>query len=110
MSAASGIEKGSPWHSGELEMQRSLGVADKMDEVGRRIIRDFMPDQHRAFFAQLPFVVLGAVDGKGDVWATLIAQTPGFMQSPTHKLLRINAVPDPGDPATAGQGDGAAVG
>jgi len=91
-------------------MQRGLGVADKMAEVGRRVIRDYMPDQHRAFFAQLPFVILGAVDGHGDPWATLLAQAPGFMQSPAPKLLRINSSLDPKDPATAGLVDGGSVG
>jgi hypothetical protein len=101
---------GSPWHAGELELQRRVGVADRMREVGRRVIRDHMPDQHRAFFAQLPFVVLGAVDRDGDVWATLAAGQPGFLQAPTNRMLRMNTAPDPGDPASAGLHDGAAVG
>jgi ferredoxin-NADP reductase/predicted pyridoxine 5'-phosphate oxidase superfamily flavin-nucleotide-binding protein len=100
----------SPWHAGELQMQNGLGVAEKMDDVGRRVIRDHMPDQHRAFFAGLPFVIIGTVDSKGDPWATLIAQTPGFMQSPTSRVLRINSPLDPDDPATAGVVDGAGVG
>ncbi|MEM5342168.1 pyridoxamine 5'-phosphate oxidase family protein [Paraburkholderia azotifigens] len=100
----------SPWHSGELQMQRELGVANKMDELGRRVIRDHLPDQHRAFFAQLPFVVVGAVDSQGDPWATLLAQTPGFMQASTDKLLRIDSPLDPLDPATSGLADGGSVG
>jgi ferredoxin-NADP reductase/predicted pyridoxine 5'-phosphate oxidase superfamily flavin-nucleotide-binding protein len=69
-----------------------------------------MPDQHRAFFAQLPFVALGSVDRDGDVWATLIAGKPGFMHAPSAHRLRVNALPDPRDPAAAGVHDGAAVG
>jgi ferredoxin-NADP reductase/predicted pyridoxine 5'-phosphate oxidase superfamily flavin-nucleotide-binding protein len=105
-----GSESKPLWHGGELQMQRGLGVAEKMAEVGRHVIRDYMPDQHRAFFAQLPFVVLGAVDGHGDPWASLIAQTPGFMRSPTPRLLRIDSPLDPFDPATSGLVDGGAVG
>ncbi len=50
---------GSPFHPGERAIQQRLGLRDKMEAVGRRVLRDFMPDQHREFFAALPFLVLG---------------------------------------------------
>ncbi|MFC0577526.1 2Fe-2S iron-sulfur cluster-binding protein [Paraburkholderia solisilvae] len=100
----------SPWHAGELALQRKVGVADQMKDLGRRVLRDHMPDQHRAFFAQLPFVALGSVDRDGDVWATVIAGKPGFMQAPDAHRLNVGASPDPRDPAAAGVHDGAAVG
>src|SRR5689334_7542593 len=71
-----------PWQKGEVELQQRVGVAERMREIGSRVVRTFMPDQHRAFFAQLPFVAFGAVDDDGDVWATMLAGRPGFMQSP----------------------------
>ena len=83
-------------------MQEHLGVAERMAEVGPRIIRDFMPDQHREFFAQLPFVVVGSVDDRGDPWATLLAGPPGFMQSPDPRVLTIAAAAASGDPAREG--------
>lgn len=98
-----------PWHGGEVALQQRVGVAERMRELGTRVVRKFMPDQHRAFFAQLPFVVLGAVDA-GDVWATLLAGQPGFMQSPGPQALDVAALPDPRDPAYPGVHDGAAVG
>ena len=104
------ILSASPWHDGEIALQRSAGVAERMVDVGRRVIRDYMPDQHRDFFAQLPFIVLGSVDAQGDVWATLRANAPGFMHSPDPRTLAINLARDPGDPAEAGFDDGAAVG
>jgi ferredoxin-NADP reductase/predicted pyridoxine 5'-phosphate oxidase superfamily flavin-nucleotide-binding protein len=100
----------SPWHDGEIALQRSAGVAERMADVGRRVIRDYMPDQHRDFFAQLPFVVLGSVDTQGDPWATLRAHEPGFMQSPDPKHLALSLGRDPGDPAEAGFNDGDAIG
>lgn len=99
-----------PWHGGEVALQQRVGVAERMRELGTRVVRKFMPDQHRAFFAQLPFVVLGAVDDAGDVWATLLAGQPGFMQSPGPQALDVAALPDPRDPAYPGVHDGAAVG
>ncbi|MFC0401627.1 pyridoxamine 5'-phosphate oxidase family protein [Paraburkholderia rhizosphaerae] len=103
-------EADSPWHAGEVALQRQAGVADQMKDLGRRVLRDHMPDQHRAFFAQLPFVALGSVDHDGDVWATLVAGKPGFMHAPSAHTLRVNAKPDSHDPVSAGIYNGAAVG
>lgn len=100
----------SPWHAGELRMQQSIGVAGRMDAVGRRNVRSYLTDQHRAFFPQLPFVVAGAVDARGDAWATLLTGRPGFMQSPDEHALSIGAVRDAADPADAGLNDGQSVG
>ncbi|AEA68769.1 MULTISPECIES: 2Fe-2S iron-sulfur cluster-binding protein [Pseudomonas] len=103
--------KTSPWHEGELALQRSVGAVDMMAGVGQRqLARTWMPDQHREFYAQLPFVVLGAVDRQGDVWATLRAGQPGFMNSPDPQTLRINLEPEPNDPAQEGMGEGDAIG
>lgn len=98
------------WHEGEKFIQAKLGVAERMDIVGRRVVRDFMPDQHRAFYSQLPFIVLGSVDTAGDPWATFLEGRPGFMSSPTRTALELAARPHPLDPAAAGMHDGAPVG
>lgn len=103
-------DKPSPFHEGEVALQRTVGVAERLEQFGRRVIRDHMPDQHREFYRQLPFIVLGAVDGAGDAWATLVAGYPGFMTSPDARRLRFAAEADPADPATSGLGDGAAIG
>jgi predicted pyridoxine 5'-phosphate oxidase superfamily flavin-nucleotide-binding protein len=39
-----------------------MGAQERMDKQGRRIIREFMPEQHRQFFAHLPYVIAGTVD------------------------------------------------
>jgi predicted pyridoxine 5'-phosphate oxidase superfamily flavin-nucleotide-binding protein len=102
--------KTNPWHEGERAMQRRLGVAERMAEVGPHVIRDFMPDQHREFFAALPFVVVGSVDGRGDPWATVLAGRPGFVHSPDPRTLTITAVPALGDPAREGLALGGSIG
>lgn len=99
-----------PFHAGEIAIQRTIGAAERMDAVGRKVVRDFMPDQHRQFFAQLPFLLLGAVDRAGDVWATLVAGAPGFATSPDPKSLTVSAMPGPEDPARSGMENGDAVG
>ena len=100
----------SPWHAGELAIQASIGVVERMDAVGRKVIRDFMPEQHREFFAQLPFAVLGTVDAEGRPWATLRAGEQGFMHAPDPQHLRLSLPAEPDDPAQAGLQDGAPIG
>lgn len=98
------------WHQGEIALQQQAGVAERMADVGQRVIRDHMPDQHRDFYAQLPFIVAGSVDAHGDAWATLLEGQPGFIFSPNATTLDIEARPHQGDPAAAGMQDGAPVG
>lgn len=100
----------SPWHAGELALQSQAGALAKMDDVGRRYVRDYMPDQHREFFAQLPFVVIGAVAPDGAVWATLRAGSPGFLASPDPRRMTLALAREAGDPADAGLQDGNAIG
>lgn len=110
MAAVNSIEPVSPWHRGETTLQKSVGVADRMAAFGSKVIRDHMPDQHRQFYAQLPFIVASSVDPQGDAWATLLTGNPGFIQAPDPKRLSIATHLDENDPATAGMSDGDAIG
>ena len=88
----------SPFHAGELAIQARLGVQAQMDKQGRRIIREFLPDQHRQFFAQLPYVIVGTVDVKGNPWASILVGNPGFLSTSNDRTLHIAAKPLFGDP------------
>ena len=98
-----------PWHEGEREVHRRLGLEDAIDPIGRRNIRRFMPDQHRLFFAQLPFAFLGALDRAGNPWATVLCGRPGFLASPDPRFLSVDAYPPDGDPTAEGLFVGARV-
>lgn len=100
----------SPWHSGERALQAKVGVAERMETLGKRVIRDYMPDQHREFYEHLPYLILGAVDDQGWPWATLLDAQSGFIQSPDARQLHIARPPDAEDPAGAEFAPGAAVG
>lgn len=100
----------SPWHAGERLLQTRIGVAERMAQIGPKVIRDYMPDQHRAFFAQLPFVVMGTVDAQGDPWAGVLEGEPGFAVSPDPHTLSVAAAPDTDDPLRAGLNLGQPVG
>src|SRR5438105_7438644 len=77
----------SPFHRGERAAQARTGMQEKMETIGRRVIRNFMPDQHRDFFSQLPFLVIGSVDHEGQPWASVLAGHPGFVSSPDAQHL-----------------------
>ena len=88
----------SPFHAGELAAQERAGVRERMNVDARRGIRDYMPEQHRLFFAEQPFMVLGGVDEKGQPWATLRVGAPGFISTPDERTLRIGGRSLAGDP------------
>lgn len=100
----------SPWHEGERRLQQRLGVAEEMERRGSRTIRDFLPEQHRDFYRQLPFLLVGAVDAAGAPWATLLYGAPGFVSCPDVRTVHIAARPAAGDPAGAALAAGSAVG
>jgi predicted pyridoxine 5'-phosphate oxidase superfamily flavin-nucleotide-binding protein len=100
----------SPFHPGERAIHRRLGISEKIEQVGRRVIRRFMPDQHREFFAQLPMMFIGSVNDDGQPWASILSGAVGFMHSPEPTLLRINALPGAGDPLIKNLRPGAHLG
>jgi predicted pyridoxine 5'-phosphate oxidase superfamily flavin-nucleotide-binding protein len=108
----------SPFHVGELAIQTRLGVQERIDRQGRRMIRDYLPDQHREFFAQLSYVLVGTVDGDGQPWASLLVGEPGFIASPNlggaspeeNRTLHIAAQPLYGDPLHQTLAEGADIG
>jgi uncharacterized protein len=77
------------FHEGELALQELTGVRERLAQAGPRVIRDHMPDQHRDFFAQLPFLVAGTLDAQGQPWASVLAGEPGFVQSPHARELVV---------------------
>jgi predicted pyridoxine 5'-phosphate oxidase superfamily flavin-nucleotide-binding protein len=100
------------FHEGERAVQARVGAAvrERMEQIGPRVIRDFMPDQHREFFEQLPFVVAGTVDDAGQPWASVLARPPGFIHSPDAHRLVLRAQPLQGDPLQGTLADGASIG
>jgi hypothetical protein len=100
----------SPWHDGERTLHQRLGIEERMEETGSRSIRRFMPDQHRRFFEQLPFILLGSTDRRGAIWASVLAGPPGFVASPTPDRLEIDALPSDADPLAQALTVGAPIG
>jgi len=89
---------GSPFHEGEQRVQERIGVRERVEHMGRNIVRDFMPAEHREFFEDLPFLVVGSADAEGALWASLLIGETGFVQAPGPRSLRVRATPLPADP------------
>jgi ferredoxin-NADP reductase/predicted pyridoxine 5'-phosphate oxidase superfamily flavin-nucleotide-binding protein len=98
----------SPWHAGEKQLQAHVGVAERMEIFGRKVIRREMPDQHRTFYQQLPFMLYAAVDADGHPWASILEGQPGFAHSLEPGLLQFRSLPAFDDPAQLSEG--AAIG
>jgi predicted pyridoxine 5'-phosphate oxidase superfamily flavin-nucleotide-binding protein len=108
--AVDGAPDPSPFHAGERALQARTGVRERLEAVGRNVMRDYMPDQHRELFAKLRTLVVGVQDASGQPWATLLHGAPGFVSSPDARTLRVDALPGADDPAARGIAAGAAVG
>ena len=100
----------SPFHAGEVAMQRAAGAAERLRELGPRVIRDHMPDQHREFFEQLPCLLVGSVDAQQRPWASMLAGLPGFVHTAEARHLRVEAWPARSDPLHEHIRVGAALG
>jgi predicted pyridoxine 5'-phosphate oxidase superfamily flavin-nucleotide-binding protein len=100
----------SPFHAGELTIQARMGAKERMDKQGRRVIREFLPEQHRQFYAQLPYLIVGTVDSSDNPWASILVGEPGFVFSPDERTLRVTAKPLFGDPLATTLAEGIDIG
>lgn len=101
----------SPFHPGEQEIQTRTGKRDKIESFGQRAIRPYMPEQHRDFYQQLPFLIAGSVDKQGWPWASVLSGPPGFVTSPNATTLTVNTSAFSGDPiAPQLENDGSSLG
>ncbi len=88
----------SPFHAGEQLLQKQMGVREKMEQFGRKVIRNYLPEQHQDFYHHLPYIIIGHADDQGWPWASMILGKPGFLHSPDPQHLDIHAAPVEFDP------------
>ncbi|ASC70109.1 hypothetical protein XM38_010390 [Halomicronema hongdechloris C2206] len=88
----------SPFHAGEQAVQTRMGVRDKLEKLGRRVVRDYLADQHREFYHLLPFLIVGTLDHQGHPWASILTGPPGFITAPDPYHLRMATQPLFGSP------------
>ncbi|MGP3686060.1 pyridoxamine 5'-phosphate oxidase family protein [Streptomyces sp. IBSNAI002] len=94
------------YHWGPLAVQERVGVRELAEHVGRSIgtgIRDVAA----AFLGLQPHLVVGAADGAGRMWASLLTGAPGFVRATGPDRITVAGGLPEGDPleealATAG--------
>ncbi len=84
----------SQFHSAEVAVQERLGIAELVAKYSEGFIRSAMPEQHREFYSELPFVVLGVTDHKGYPWPIPLFGQAGFIQSPNEITLHFTGLPN----------------
>lgn len=105
------VDRTDPFHLGERLAQERVGVRTRMAARGGAAIRNWMPDQHRSFFAVLPFVLSAATDRAGWPGGTVLEGPPGFVSSPDPHTLHVVAhIQETDDPVASGLVEGAGVG
>ncbi|UFW88447.1 pyridoxamine 5'-phosphate oxidase family protein [Bradyrhizobium barranii] len=103
-------ESSSPFHQGEIDVQRRVGVAERMNDRGRGLIRTKMPDQHREFFSGLEYIFVGSSDQTGWPNPSVLFGSRGFVSSPDPQRLRIASLPHSFDLLSANLSVGASLG
>ncbi|MDG4674872.1 pyridoxamine 5'-phosphate oxidase family protein [Shinella sp. 838] len=98
-----------PFHEGERAAQERAGAGDVAARVGS-FIRDFLPEQHRDFHTNLPFLVVSAADARGRTWVTLLEGPEGFVTSPDPRHLGITTTLQADDPLVAAFNEGSDIG
>ena len=74
------------FHWGEKQMQIALGVRERVEAAAPHFYRDHLPEQHREFYQQLPFLLAGHLDKAGWPWASMLFGEPGFIQCDTKNI------------------------
>ncbi len=98
-----------PFHDGERAAQARAGVGDMAARVGG-FIRDHLPEQHRAFYTSLPFLVVSGMDAAGQTWVTLVEGVNGFATSPDPYHITLENLLAADDPLSAAFASGAEIG
>ena len=85
------------YHVGEIAVQTKAGARQQADKLAAGIRGSIAPDR-REFVAGQRMAVLGTVDRRGRVWASVVTGEAGFLQALDEQTIRIAAVPAAGDP------------
>lgn len=78
-----------PFHEGELLVQQQAGETVKGEQNGR-IIADSIIKGAFKFIEQQPMVILGSVDEKQNVWASILLGHPGFIRAVDPQTVELD--------------------
>jgi uncharacterized protein len=90
-------ETASVFHAGEIDAQERVGVRD-IEAWAQKVVRSYLPQEHRDFHTSLPFLVAAAADNQGRPWVTLLTGANGFVTSSDPHSLSMDVSSFEGDP------------
>jgi uncharacterized protein len=70
------------FHDGERRVQERTGAVERTALRGQRMVRDYLPDEHREFFAALYHVFAATLDANGYPAANVFTGSRGLLTSP----------------------------
>ena len=85
------------YHAGEQEVQKRARVTELAERIGRSI-KDHIPKMAQDFLAHQSIVIVASSDTRGQIWASILVGTPGFIQAIDETTVTIAAEPLPNDP------------
>jgi len=94
------------YHRGERAVQARAALSDRAG-ASEGAVGDAIPDVAAEFLAAQPLLVLGAADGRGDLWCSALTGPPGFLRTRDPRTLDVGATPHDGDPLAGVLGRGA---
>jgi predicted pyridoxine 5'-phosphate oxidase superfamily flavin-nucleotide-binding protein len=86
-----------PFHAGELAVQRRAGVQAAAARIGTGI-RPTIPTAAQAFLRLQRMVIVGSIGSGGRVWTSLLAGEPGFATVLDERTVDLAATPPAADP------------
>ncbi len=78
-----------PYHEGECEVQKRVGV-EKIAKSTGRVITDRIPNGALEFVDKQPMVIVGSQDDERNIWTSLLAGKPGFLTAVDEQNVRID--------------------
>ncbi|NJR49493.1 MAG: pyridoxamine 5-phosphate oxidase [Leptolyngbyaceae cyanobacterium CSU_1_3] len=79
-----------PFHSGEITVQTRIGVREEAEQVGRVISQTIKPAAIEFLCAQ-QLAIVSTIAADGNVWASLLTGSPGFVQVLDQQTIQINS-------------------
>ncbi|MFA4927939.1 MAG: pyridoxamine 5'-phosphate oxidase family protein [Patulibacter sp.] len=85
------------WHPGERAVQVRAGVTARAD-VAVGLLTPEIPAVAQEFLRDRPWLVIGAADADGRMWAGALHGPPGFLDPRDETTLHVHALPLAADP------------
>lgn len=78
-----------PYHAGELQVQERVGVLSDAEKTAK-VIHDSIVKGALRYIGQQPMAVFGSIDKEQNIWASVLAGKPGFIQAVDERTVTLD--------------------